>query len=294
MDLRLLRSFVAVAEELHFGRAAKRLHISQPPLSVHIRRLEEDLGVRLFERSKRHVALTEAGGALVGRARHLLAEAARTEQDVRRVGRGEAGTLSIAYTPTATYEVLPPLVRAFRAAHPEVRLELCEMRSPDQPDALREGRCELGFACGPVDASGLAVETIAVEELIAVLPAGHELAGRAAVPIRRLARQPFVLVRPDVEPAWADASDRALRRAGAAPRVVQYTDTKLALLGLVAAGVGVSVVSASMRRMAREGVVFAPLSGVSVRLPLVLLERAALSPRARAFATLAARARRRG
>src|SRR4051794_214677 len=110
---RALRSFVAVAEELHFGRAAKRLHITQPPLSVQIRKLEEDIGARLFERDRRHVALTEAGAFFLERARHLLAETERTSLEASRIGRGEAGVLAIGYTPTATYEVLPPLLRTF-------------------------------------------------------------------------------------------------------------------------------------------------------------------------------------
>ncbi|HVU05957.1 MAG TPA: LysR substrate-binding domain-containing protein [Polyangiaceae bacterium] len=291
MDLRLLRSFVAVAEELHFGRAAKRLHLSQPPLSMHVRKLEEDLGARLFDRTRRHVALTEAGEALLGRARHLLTEAASAAEHVRRVGRGESGTLAVAYTPTATYEVLPPLVGAFRGTHPDVQLELVEMRSPDQPEAIRDGRVEIGFACGPVDADGLLVETLVVEDLVAVLPARHRLSRHRAVRVLDLAEEPFVLVRPDVEPAWAEASDRALRRAGATPRVAQHTDTKLALLGLVAAGMGVSVVSASMRRIGREGVVFAPLIGLSVHLPLVLVSGPSPSPRATAFVRAARRLR---
>lgn len=292
MDLRLLRSFVAVAEELHFGRAAERLHLSQPPLSMQIKRLESDLGTRLFDRSRRHVALTEAGRALLGHAKHLLAEASRAEEHVRRIERGESGALAIAYAPTATYEVLPSLVRAFRATHPDVRLELRETPSRDQPEAIREGRVEVGFACGPLErVVELSVSTLVVETLVAVLPSRHPLAGRSSIPIGLLAEEPFVLVRPDVEPAWADASARALRRARAAPEVAQYTDTKLALLGLVAAGVGVSVVSSSMQRIRRDGVVFAPLTGLSVRLPLVVASRSDPSPRARALVALARRLR---
>src|SRR6478609_1279055 len=127
MELRLLRSFVVVAEELHFGRAAKRLHISQPPLSTQIRTLEGRLGVRLFERDRRHVALTEGGRFLLERARHLLAEAERSSRELTRIARGESGVLSIGYTPTATYEVLPSLLRRYRASAPDVRFEFVEL-----------------------------------------------------------------------------------------------------------------------------------------------------------------------
>jgi DNA-binding transcriptional LysR family regulator len=147
---RLLRAFVAVAEELHFGRAAKRLHISQPPLSTQIRRLERQLEVRLFERDRRHVSLTEAGTFLLDRARHLLAETERARHEVRRIAQGEAGVLAIGYTPTAVYDLLPKLIPAFAKTRPDVRLELIEMRSAQQPDALRENRIEIGFACGPM------------------------------------------------------------------------------------------------------------------------------------------------
>src|SRR3954471_2425511 len=127
LELRLLRAFVAVAEELHFGRAARRLHISQPPLSAQIRRLESQLEVRLFDRDRRGVALTDAGGALLGGARHLLSEAERTRRGVQGTARGVRGILSVGYTPTATYDVLPAVISAFQARLPDIRLDLTEM-----------------------------------------------------------------------------------------------------------------------------------------------------------------------
>ncbi len=286
LDARALRAFIAVAEELHFGRAARRLHLSQPPLSVQIRKLEDSLGARLFERSRRHVALTEAGAFLLGRARHLVAEAERTEAEVKRIARGEGGVLAIAYTPTATYRVLPRIVPRFRTAHPSVRAELVEMRSVDQPDAIREGRVELGFACAPVDAAGLASRTVERERLVVALPARHPLARRQTVDVRALAREPFVVVRRDVEPAWAEPCAHALAARGIGLVVAQETDTKLALLGLVAAGIGVSVVSESMACLAREGVAFRRLRGVDLRLGLAVLSRPSPSPRAQALLAL--------
>jgi DNA-binding transcriptional LysR family regulator len=283
MDLRLLRSFVAVAEELHFGRAAKRLHISQPPLSMHIRRLEEELGVRVFERSRRGVSLTEAGSALLARAPHLLGEVERARLEVQRVGKGESGALAVGYTPTAAYELLPRLVPMHQRRFPDTRVELVELRSPLLPEALRSGRVELGFACAPVDTRGLVERALVRERLLVALPKAHALARRRGVQARSLIGEPFVLVRRSVEPGWADSVASALREHGLEPTVAQETDTKLAMLGLVAAGVGVSIVSESMQSLARRGVVFRPLLGVSLRLTLALLSLERVSARAAGF-----------
>jgi DNA-binding transcriptional LysR family regulator len=283
LEPRLLRSFVAVAEELHFGRAARRLHISQPPLSMQIRKLEALIGTRLFERDRRHVALTEAGGFLLDRARHLLGESARACAEARRIGQGESGALTVGYTATATYEVLPPLIRAFRKARPDVRLELIEMRSPLQPEALRASRIEVGLACGPLKASDLEERVVAKETFVVAVGSQSPLARRASLRVRDLEREPFVLVRPDVEPVWAEACSAALQRAGLQPSIAQETDSKIAMLGLVAANLGVSLVSASMQRLGRAGVRFIPLTNFKLRLPLVSLTLPAASPRARAF-----------
>lgn len=280
MEPRLLRAFIAVAEELHFGRAAARLHISQPPLSMQIRRLEESLGVRLFERDRRHVALTEAGRYLLERARHWLSEAQRCCDEAARIARGEAGTLAVGYTPTAAYDVLPPLVRAYRKRAPEVRLELVEMRSALQPDAIRSGRIEVGLACGPVGADGITERVVARERFVAALPSSHPLAKKQRLRLKDLDGQPFVAVRPDIEPAWAEACWKALAKAGVRAQVVQQTDTKLALLGLVAAGLGLSVVSESMQHLARRGVVYRAIFDLRLRVPLVLLAPENVSARA--------------
>ena len=291
MDARLLRSFVAVAEELHFGRAALRLHLSQPPLSVHVKRLEADLGVQLFERTRRRVALTTAGVELLGRARQLLADAEKAVAEVQRVARGETGRLTIGYTSTATHVVLPAALPRFRAAHPDVRVELLELRSALQPDALRAGRIDLGIACGPLAAAGLTARPIAHERFLAAIPSRHRLAARRTVPLRALDGVEAVTVRRDVEPAWADAAIAAIQAAGVSMVPVQETDTKVALLGLVAAGLGVAIVSESLARLGRRGVVFRPIAGLSVRVPLSLLLPPAPAPTAAAFGALLAFAR---
>jgi len=290
LEPRLLRSFIAVAEELHFGRAARKLHLSQPPLSMQIKKLEEVLGTQLFRRDRRHVALTEAGAFLLDRARHLLGEARRTCRDVRLIGQGEAGVLAVGYTTTATYEVLPPLVAAYRSKHPNVELELVELQSGAIPDALRTRRIEVGFACGPLAPADLIEVVLVRERLVVAVSVEHPLARRKRLGWRDLDGQAFVLVRPDIEPAWAEACSAALRRERVAYRVAQQTDSKLAMLGLVAAGLGVSLVSESMQRLRRTGVRYLPLAAGSLRLPLVLLSPSEPSPRAREFVELASRA----
>ncbi|HVJ93907.1 MAG TPA: LysR substrate-binding domain-containing protein [Labilithrix sp.] len=289
MEPRLLRSFVAVAEELHFGRAAKRLHMTQPPLSMQIKKLEALVGATLFERDRRHVVLTEAGAFLLDRARHLLNEAERSFQAVGRIARGEAGILVVGYTATATYEILPPLLRAHRTRRPDVRLELVEMRSPLLPDAIRARRVDIGFACGPVDADGIVSRVLTRERFVAAVPHDHPLAGKSHVRLCDLQPHPFVQVRPDIEPAWASACTAALLRARFRPEITQETDTKIALLGLVAAGMGVSIVSESMTRLGRDGVAFRPIDDLDVRVPLVVLSSLRSSFRVDEFLRLAGR-----
>jgi DNA-binding transcriptional LysR family regulator len=286
-DPRLLRAFIAVAEELHFGRAARRLHLSQPPLSMQIRRLEELVGARLFDRDRRHVALTDAGAVLLGRVRVVLGDLERACRDARRVAAGELGSLAIGYTPTATYEILPRLVTLHRRRRPDTRLELFELRSGDQPAALAAGRIEVGLACGPLGASPLVERVLVEERFVVAVARAHPLARRSQLRLTDLEGEPWVLVRRDVEPAWADGCAQALARAGLTIDIAQETDTKMALLGLVAANVGLSLVSASMRRVRRDGVVFRELADLRLRLPLVALAARAPSPRAAAFVEMA-------
>jgi LysR family transcriptional regulator, benzoate and cis,cis-muconate-responsive activator of ben and cat genes len=283
LEHRLLRSFVAVAEELHFGRAARRLSLSQPPLSLQIRRLEDRIGARLFDRDRRGVELTEAGRFLLDRARALLTDANLAFDETARIARGETGTLAIGYTPTATYEVLPALLRRFRKRHPGIRLQLTEMRSGLQAEALLRGRIEAGFACGPVASAGLVEHTLRRERFVAAVPAAHPLAKSRTIALKALARETFVSVRPDIEPAWANACAGALARSGIRLDVVQETDSKLALLGLVAAGMGVALVSESMKLIERTGVAYRDVGALKVRVPLVLLTTPSASARALAL-----------
>ena len=177
-DLRLLRYFVAVAEELHFGQAADRLHISQPSLSRAVRDLEQSVDVQLFTRTNRRVRLTDAGRHLLEEAPGLLGEFERLLSETQRVGRGESGRLSIAFLPSSTAVLMPRLIRSFRASYPHVRLEIEEMLDEPQVEALRNRRIHVGILRSRVDDQDLSFEPLLSDTLCVALPSGHRLAGR--------------------------------------------------------------------------------------------------------------------
>src|SRR5215218_8615631 len=192
-ELRLIRYFVAVAEELHFGRAAARLHVAQPGLSQQIKSLEQSLGVLLLERTSRQVRLTPAGSLLLTEGRRLLAESARVVDRVRRTGRGEIGRVTVAAIGSATYDVVPRLLRAHRKRCPDVELVLREMSTPAQVQALRAGEIDLGFVRLPADMEELLAYTVREERMALMLPESHPLARLEEVPLRSLARERHIL-----------------------------------------------------------------------------------------------------
>jgi DNA-binding transcriptional LysR family regulator len=272
MELRLLRYFVTVAEELHFSRAALRLNMAQPPLSQQIRRLEQELGVRLLNRTKRHVALTEPGREFLDSAREILQQVDRAVTRVQSLGRGEAGRITIGTISSVAYEdTLPRVLRAFRARYPAVSITLQEMNAEDQLAALREDRIQLGFLRPPVTASGLAMVTFFREPLVAVLPAEHRLAARKRIPLRALADDPFVVVPRSQALGGLDLVLGACFQAGFTPRVTQEARELQSVIGFVAAGFGVSLVPATVRKLAHRGVAFVALAP-----PAVFIEIAAV------------------
>lgn len=264
MELRHLRYFVAVAEELHFGRAAARLRIAQPPLSRQIHALEGEIGTELFDRSRRRVELTRAGKVLLEEVRRTFAQIDRAIDLARRAGRGESGALSIGFVSAVTHTSLPVILRAFRRGFGHVELYLREMSPADQVLALREGRIQVGFLRAPIDEPTLAVETILRERLVAALPSSHPLAGRKRLSLSALAREPFVLFPRHLGPGFYDQIISLCRQAGFSPRVIQEAPQMVTIASLVAVGLGVSVMPASVARLWREGVAFLPLTG---RLP---------------------------
>ncbi len=246
MELRHLRYFLAVAEELHFGRAARRLNLSQPPLSQQIRDLEAELGAALFTRSRRRVELTPAGEALLPEARDILARAGAAADLVRRVAEGRAGRLALGFMGPAMEGVLPRAVARFRADRPEVVLDLRELGTPAQVEALAQGRIAVGairvFGDPP---PGLETLALADEPYVLAVSEGHALAGMRRVPLRRLAGERLVFFPRKDFPSLHDAILGSLAKAGGAPQVVLEATAKRTILALVAAGAGLGLVPAS-------------------------------------------------
>lgn len=297
IELQRLRAFVAVAEEGHVTRAAERLGMAQPPLSRLLRGLEEELGVRLLLRLPRGVRPTAAGVALLEEARAVLARAGGVRDAVLRAARGEQGRLAVGFTASAAmHPFVPAALRAFRAEVPQVRLALDEAGTVELADALLQGRLDAAFVRSPVgNVPGLAVEPILEEPMVAALPAGHPLVGEAdaAIALAALAGETFVLYRRLSGPGLHDAIISACSRAGFSPIVGQEAPRLPATLSLVAAGLGISIVPASMRRMAPEGVAYRALTGCpGLSAPMHLATLASgLSPPALRFRALVRRLR---
>jgi DNA-binding transcriptional LysR family regulator len=264
MELRQLRYFVAVAEEQGFTRAAERLHIAQPALSVQVRRLEDELGVELLDRSRRTVRVTAAGEILLREGRRLLSGLDRTVDLVRRTGSGSVGRLAVGFVPSAANEALPPLLRRYGAGHPAVEVSLEEMTPDALVRALHENRLDVAFLYLPFDDPTLETAVVARESFVAALPSDHPLAPSEHVDVRKLADEPFVLPARHGMPGLHAQVLEICREAGFEPRPVQE-DVWLVqtIIGLVAAGVGVALVPASAQALMRRGVVYRSLRGRS-------------------------------
>ena len=260
MEIRHLRYFVAVAEELHFGRAARRLRIAQPPLSRQIRDLEDEMEVQLFLRDRRGVALTQAGASFLGDVRGVLGALARAVDQARRADRGEVGKIRVGYVSSVAYSGLPEVLRAFRLKYPEVSIGLHEMPPAAQVKGLRDGEIDVGFVRAPMEESALESEVVRREPLVAALPASHRLASSRRIELSSLAREPFILFPRWRGPGFFDYIVGLCRAAGFSPSIA-YEAAQLDILSLVAAGLGVSIVPSSIRAVRRAGIVFRPIVG---------------------------------
>lgn len=264
-ELRHLRYFVAVADELSFSRAAARIGIAQPPLSQQIRQLERLLDCTLFDRGGRRVRLTEAGAALLPEARRLLAEAAELGALVRRLGRGELGTLTIGFTPSTLFSPLPAAVRAFRERAPGVRVRLRELGPAEHVEALRAGRVDVAIVREPEAEPGLATLPVLREGFVAAVPAGHPLAGRRSIAVAAFRDEPFVLFPREVAPGLHRQVLALCRAAGFEPRVVQEAEEWQTILSLVEAGIGVSLIPESFRGRRTGELAYLALAGRRLR-----------------------------
>jgi len=265
MDLRLVRRlahFLAVAEEGHFGRAAARLGLSQPPLTAQIQALERELGVRLFDRTGRGVLLTRAGEALLPLARRLAAQAADVEALARELRAGRHAPVSIACVTSALFDYLPPLVRALQSDLPEAAVTVREMDTSDAQDALRRGEVDMALLRADAESGPINILPLGSDNLCVALPEGHPLLdGPDPLPLATLAEAPMLSLPRAISPAYADAMTAACRDAGFAPRDVREVGSAMAQLGFVAAGLGIALVSTGMARLSPPGVRFRTLAG---------------------------------
>jgi DNA-binding transcriptional LysR family regulator len=263
IELRQLRYFVSVAEELHFGRAAVRLHMTQPPLSQAIFALEELLGAALFERNRRAVALTAAGLALLPEARRLLAQAGELPALVRRAALGETGKLVLAFVSSADYSVLPPSLRAYRAAYPHVQITLQEATSDLQLEGLLNGRIDVGLLIPPLpDKAKNELDYLEVlnEPLILASPADlPALRGQREADLQKLPPLPLIIFPRPISPALYDAIFAVFRAAGITPVIGQEAIQMQTIVSLVSAGMGIALVPQSVGNLRRPGVEYRPL-----------------------------------
>jgi DNA-binding transcriptional LysR family regulator len=290
LELRQFRQFIAVAEELNFHRAAERLHMSQPPLTQALQRMEEELGVQLFERSNRSVRLTQAGKIFLDEAQRTIAQAERAITTVRQAAQGFIGFLRIVFVSSAMNVYLPPVLRVFHQQHPQVMLKLHERTSGQQVKEIQTEWADVGFLMPPVlDASDLQLETVFRESLVAVLPRQHRLAKNPRIRLRDLANEPFVLLPALQGPGLYAHIMIACARAGFTPRFVQEAHHMRSLVGLVAAEIGVTLVPASLQDPRQTEVVYREFSDpdTTPQYDLAVVWRAAnTSPVLQAFLTV--------
>jgi DNA-binding transcriptional LysR family regulator len=258
IELRLWRQFLAVAEELHFGRAAQRLHMTQPPLTQAIALLEERLGVRLFDRTKRSVKLTAAGSALAPQAREVIARAAALPAHARAAAHGEVGRLRLAFVSTVGFGLLPRWVRAFRSLYPQVEFELIEATGDVQMAAFERGDIDAGFIIhSPGFApTGMQHLRVAREALVAAIPEAHPLAKVRSLKLEPLLAEPLVIFPRRIVPSLHDAVFGVYHAHGRTPRIAQEAIQMQTIVNLVAAGLGVAWVPDSVREFQRAGIVY--------------------------------------
>ncbi len=273
MELRHLRYFVAVAEELHFGKAARRLHLSQPPLSQQIRALEDELGLKLLERTRRKVDLTEAGRLFLPEARRVLAQAEQAMRIAKEASAGKRGRLDVGFVTSAAYSILPGLIRNVRREMPDLDLGLREMNPARQLEALDRGEIHAGLLRLPLAECCLASAIVLDEPLLAALPVDHRLAARKKIDLHQLRDDPFILFRRSHGPGLHDTVMRLCAGSGFSPRVAHETDEMQSVLAYVAGGLGVSLVPRSLTSFHRDHITYRPFKPTGATAPLALVWR---------------------
>jgi DNA-binding transcriptional LysR family regulator len=268
MELRQLRYFVAVADDLHYGHAAQRLRIAQPALSRQIQALEKELLVQLLFRNRRRVQITPAGQVFLDRARLILARVEDSVLAAQRAHGGESGSLNLGFVGSATYDVLPSVLRAFRQAAPGVNLTLSEMSAHAQLEGLAEKRIDVGLLRLPARTEGITFRRVSREPLYVALPGSHRLAEFPSLRLSTLREEPFVLYPDHPRPSWTEFVIGLCQQAGFRPVIVQRTVEIQTTLSLVAAGIGITIVPKCVGNIQRKDVVFRRLTGIRARTEL--------------------------
>ena len=284
IDIRQLRYFQAVAEELHFGRAAARLAIAQPALSRQVQQLEEALGTPLLRRTQRRVELLPAGALLLERSRAIQQELERAVTDTRRTGTGELGRLALGFIHSSTYGLLPSIVGRFRHLHPGIELELHELPITAQHAALLRGTIDIGLLRVQSAPTELEVLPVMPDPFLLALPTRHALAGRSRVHIRSVAADPFVMFSRAESPLFHARVQALCDQAGFTPRVAQHATQIHTVVGLVGAGLGVAVVPATARNLHPRNVRFVQIADKAEPVHIALAwRRGHETPAARSF-----------
>lgn len=278
VELRHLRYFLAVAEVLHFGRAAERLHITQPSLSQQIRKLEQLIGAELFNRSSRSVELTAAGEALRSRVRRTFEDVEEAVAAARDADQGIIGTFSVGFIETVAVGMVPRAVRRFRDSHPQVALRLRELSVPEQIDGLITGALDLGFVLTDLGHGDLVVERVLEEEFVVAVPDGHHLAHRDGLTPGEVVAEPLVVIEREVMPGLYDETMAMIREYGADLRIAQKVTGTLAVLGLVASGLGLALLPTSVSELMIPGIRYMKLEPSPRMAILAVRHRGARSP----------------
>lgn len=273
MELRHMKYFIAVAEELHFGHAAERLHMAQPPLSQQIKKLEEELGVQLLNRTKRKVELTPAGRLFLDEARLTLQQAERAKRIALEAAQGVRGRLRIGFVTSACYSILPVLIRRFRQENPLIDLEMIEMTPSQQIKAMEAGTIDAGLLRPPVGPSCMLVKTLFEEPMVVALPSDHRKAKEAAIDLKTLAEDAFIMFPRRHGPGIYDVVMKACHEAGFTPNVSYEPNEMQTLLTYVASGLGVALVPQSLFVFHPRAIVYRPLRGKKVGIELAMIQR---------------------
>ncbi len=270
MDLRHLRYFIAVAEELHFTKAAERLHIAQPPLSKQIRQLEAEMGVTLLQRTNRHIELTDAGRVFLEKAKQILLATSSAVTETQRTQRGEIGKLAVGFFEHTSYTLLPPILRAYRQRYPTVDVQLRWFPVIEQVNALERGDVDISFIRPVAKFDDIASETLLKERFVLALPSDHRLASADAVNLKDCAEERFIVYTQRLAPDFYAMISRLCAVAGFVPQIALEVGQVYTTLGLVSSGAGIAFVPESVQRVRFENVTYKPLKGRQPKIEVLL------------------------